>query len=129
MRSPRLRQLLHRTGWEFWLPLAVTAICFWVIGNFVAAQVLSRPYKSVNKLQADSQLNVRLTVTILSMHASIDRSEGITQVSVKTTDPNLRKLEYEFPATQAQQIEQELSAELEIPVDRVRQLISYRIKD
>lgn len=129
MHSPRFRQLLHRTGWEFWLPLALTAVCFWVVGNFVAAQVLSRPYKSVNKLQADSQLNVRLTVTVLSMNASIDRSKGITQVFVKTTDPNLRKLEYEFPAIQAQQIEQDLAQELEIPVDMVRKLISYRIKD
>lgn len=127
--APRFLQLLHRLGWEFWLPLPVIAALFWVAGHSIAAQVLSRPYQSVNTLQADTQLDVKLSVTILAMNAKIDRRRGVTEISVKTTDSTLKKLEYEFPATQANQIEAAIAQELELPVTEVRKLINYRIKE
>jgi hypothetical protein len=128
MSSPYLR-LLHRAYWEFWLPLPLAALFFWLIGNFMTAQVLSRPYNSVNTLQADMQLDVRLSVTILTMNAEIDRSRGVTTILVKTTDSTLKRLEYEFPVVQADQVEATIAQELAMPVENVRKLISYRIKD
>lgn len=129
MASPRFLQLLQRAGWEFWLPLPLIAALFWVTGNVIAAQVLRHPYGSINALHADRQLDVKLSVTILAMNAKIDRRRGVTTLSVKTTDSTLKELEYEFPATQASQIEAAIAQELNMPTDTVRKLISYRIKD
>jgi len=99
------------------------------MGNSIAVQVLSRPYQSVNKLQADTQLDMKLSVTILSMTAKIDRSRGSTTIAVKTSDSTLRKLEYEFSATEVNQIERAIAQELEMSITDVRKLVSYQIKE
>ncbi|HIK17943.1 MAG TPA: hypothetical protein IGS53_22005 [Leptolyngbyaceae cyanobacterium M33_DOE_097] len=129
MAAPRFLPLLHRLGWEFWVPLPVIAGLFWIMGNSIAVQVLSRPYQSVNKLQADTQLDMKLSVTILSMTAKIDRSRGSTTIAVKTSDSTLRKLEYEFSATEVNQIERAIAQELEMSITDVRKLVSYQIKE
>lgn len=129
MISFRPLNFLQRVGWEFWLPLPLIAALLWLGGNLIAAQVLSRPYDSVHALQVDTQLDVKLSVTILTMNARIDRRRGVTTISVKTTDLTLRKLEYEFPITQASQIEAAIAQDLAMPIASVRKLISYQIKD
>ncbi|MEG4998014.1 hypothetical protein [Microcoleus sp. B4-D4] len=129
MALPRFLPLLHRAAWELWIPLPLVAALFWTTGNFIAAHTLSRPYNSVHKLQADKQLNRRLPVTILSINAEIDRSVGVTTIFVNTSDSTLKKLEYEFPVTQTSQAEAAIAQELAMPVENVRKLISYRIKN
>lgn len=95
----------------------------------MAAQVLSRPYDSVSKLQADSESDVRLSVMILAMNAEIDRRRGRTIIFVRTTNSGLKSLEYKFPVVQASQVETAIAQELKMPVETVRKLISYRILD
>ena len=129
MVSHRLLQLLQRIGWEFWLPLPLIAILFWLAGDFMTAQVLSRPYNSVNRLAADTQLDVKLSVTILAMNAEVNRKQGVTTIFVKTTDSSLKRLEYEFAGVQASQVEPAIAEDLGLPVATVRKLISYRILD
>ncbi|MEP6516149.1 hypothetical protein [Microcoleus vaginatus] len=129
MALPRFLPLLHRAAWEFWLPLPLVAALFWTTGNFIAGKILSCPYHSVNKLQADRQLNRRLPVTILTINAEIDRSLGVTTIFVNTSDSTLKKLEYEFPVAQTSQVEATIAQELAMPVENVRKLISYRIKN
>ncbi len=122
-------QLLHRAGWEFWLPLPLIAVLFWVAGDYMAVQVLSRPYDSVSKLQADRESGTKLSVTIATMNAEIDRRRGRTIIFVKTLNSSLRSLRYEFPVVQASQVETAIAQELKMPVEAVRKLISYRIVD
>jgi hypothetical protein len=129
MSTPRLLQLLHRVGGEFWLPLPLIAGLVWFTGNCMAARVLNRTYDSVNKLQAGTQLKTQLSVTILTMNAEIDRRSGLTTLVIKTTAPTLKRLEYEFPFTQASQIEAAIAKELAMPIADIRKSIGYRIKD
>jgi len=56
MAFPRCLHLIHRIGWEFWLPLPLIAVFFWFAGNLITAQVLIRPYGSVNNLRVDRPL-------------------------------------------------------------------------
>lgn len=95
----------------------------------MTAQVLSRPYNSVNRLAADTQLDVKLSVTILAMNAEVNRKQGVTTIFVKTTDSSLKRLEYEFAGVQASQVEPAIAEDLGLPVATVRKLISYRILD
>jgi hypothetical protein len=129
MSTPRLLQLLHRVGGEFWLPLPLIATLVWFTGNYMAARVLDRAYDSVNKLQAGTQLTTKRAVTIVTMNAEIDRRSGLTKLVIKTTEPTLKRLEYEFPFTQSSQIEAAIAKELAMPIADVRKSIGYRIKN
>ncbi|AFY92622.1 hypothetical protein [Chamaesiphon minutus] len=129
MDTSRLLQLLHRVGGEFWLPLPLIAGFIWFTGNWMTPQVLSRSYDSVNKLQAGTQLKTKLSLTILTMNAEIDRRRGITTVIIKTTEPTLKRLEYEFLFTQASRVEAAIAQELVLPIAHVRKSIGYRIKN
>lgn len=122
-------KLLHKWGGEFWLPLPFLAILFWWSGDLMAEQVLSRSYKSVNKLQADTQVEVNLAVTIMTIKANISRDRGTTRVTVKTTDDTLKKLEYEFPVTEVKQVEQAIAQELNMPPAQIRKLVRYQLSD
>ncbi|HEY9825284.1 MAG TPA: hypothetical protein V6D19_07540 [Stenomitos sp.] len=123
----RFLQLMHHAGWEFWLPLPLIAALFWVAGNYMAVQVLSRPYNSVSKLQADRQPGPKLSLTITTMNAEINRREGRTTVSVRTIASNSKSLVYELPIVQSNQVERAIAQELAVPVETVRKLMSYRI--
>ncbi|HEY9739915.1 MAG TPA: hypothetical protein V6C90_05445 [Coleofasciculaceae cyanobacterium] len=129
MSSPRWWQALRPLWLEFWLPLPLLGIIFWLGGNFVTNQVLSRPYSTVTKLQADTQQQVQLSVTVLVIKAQIERSEGLTKVEVKTADPELKKLEFEFPVIQVNQVEAMVAQKLRLPREDVRKLVRYQIKN
>ena len=129
MSTPRLLHLLHRIGGEFWLPLPLIAVLVWFTGDWMAARVLNGSYDSVNKLQTGTQLTTKRSVTILTMNAEIHRHRGLTKLVIKTTAPTLQRLEYQFPFTQASQIEVAIAKELAMPIADIRKSIGYRIKD
>lgn len=128
MSSPRWLQSLRPLWLEFWLPLPLLGIVFWCGGNFVTRQVLSRPYSTVNKLQVDTQQQVQLSVTVLVIEAQMKRREGITRVAVKTTDPQLNKLEFEFPVTEVSQVEATIARKLGLSREDVRKLARYQVQ-
>ncbi|MBD1892099.1 hypothetical protein [Coleofasciculus sp. FACHB-SPT9] len=129
MSSPRWLQRLHFLGLEFWLPLPLLGIIFWVGGGLVTDQALSRSYDTVDKLQADTQLEVQLSVTLLVIKAEIDKEQGFTKVQVKTTDSTLKKLEFEFPVTEFSQVEAAIAQELGLSAENVRTLVRYQLKN
>ncbi len=129
MFVPRILRLLHCTGWEFWLPLPFISALFWFTGNFAVAEILNRSYGSVIKLQADMQMDVRPSRTILSMNAEIDRSRGVSTIFVRITDLTLGELKYEFPVTQASEIETAIAQKLELSTENIRKLLRYRLVD
>jgi predicted transcriptional regulator len=120
---------LPQLGLEFWLPLPLLGIAFWLSCSLISAQVLGRPYGAKDKLQADTQLEVHVSVNISMMKALINRAEGITQVEVRTTESNLRKLEFAFPVTDANQVETTIAEELGLSRQDVRKLVRYEIVD
>ncbi|MBD1908382.1 hypothetical protein NDI37_04045 [Funiculus sociatus GB2-A5] len=128
MSSPRWLQKLHSLGLEFWLSLPLLGIAFWVGGGILTDKVLSRPYRTVDKLQADTQLEVQLSVTVLVIKAEIKKSEGFTRVQVKTTDSALKKLEFEFPVTDLSGVEAMIAQELKLSREDVRKLVRYQVK-
>jgi hypothetical protein len=129
MSSQRWCQLSQFPIIKFWLPLPLLAVFFWFGGNLMAEQILSRPYNSVNKLTADSQLDVKLSVTVVLIQAEIDKIKDVTKVAVKTTDSSLKKLEFEFPTTNISQIEIAIAQELGMSIENIRKLVRYQIRD
>ncbi len=95
----------------------------------MSAQVLSRSYGAADKLQADTQLEVYVSVNIATIKAVIDRAQGTTQLEVQTTESNLRKLEFTFPVTDTNQLESTIAQELGLSRQDVRKLVRYEITD
>jgi hypothetical protein len=128
MPSPRWLQALRPLWLEFWLPLPLLGILFWLGGNFLTSEVLSRPYSTLSKLQADTQQEVQLSVNVLTIKAQIERSQGITEVDVKTADPELIRLKFEFPVTEVSQVEAAIAQKLGLSREDVKKLVRYQVK-
>ena len=129
MSLPRWLQFLRPLWLEFWLPLPLLGIIFWLGGNAVTSQVLSRPYSTVSKLQADTQQEVQLSLTVLVIKAEIEKNEGLTSVEVKTADPELTRLKFEFPVTEVSQVEAMIAQKLGLSREDVNKLVRYQVKN
>jgi hypothetical protein len=121
------KRWLQASGIEFWLPLPFVAIAFWFGCSLLTAQELSQSHTTKNKLQADTQLEVHVSVNVSVINAVINRKQGITRVRVETVEPILRRLELEFPMTEVNQVEATIAQELGISREDVRQLVRYEI--
>ncbi|MBX9257048.1 hypothetical protein H1Q63_24495 [Desmonostoc muscorum CCALA 125] len=118
---------LQGLGLEFWLPLPLVAVAFWFGCSFLAAQELSRPNSTQNKLQSDTQLEARISVNVLLINAAVNRTKRITQVEVETADPILKRLELELPTIKFSQIEATIAQELGLPREDIRKLVRYEL--
>ena len=121
------KRWLQGLGLEFWLPLPLVAVVFWLGCNFLAAQELSQSYSTEKKLQSDTQLEARLSVNVLLINAVVNRTKRITQVEVETADPILKRLELELPTIEFSQIEVTIAQELGLPRQDVRKLVRYEV--
>ncbi len=122
-----MKNLLQSSGAEFWLPLPLVAIAFWLGSSFMTAQELSQPHTIENKLQADTQLEATVSVNVLIINAIINRKQGMTQVKVETTELIVKRLELELPITDTNKIEEALAQELGLSQQEIRQLVRYEI--
>jgi hypothetical protein len=66
---------------------------------------------------------------ILAITATIDRNRDVTTVLIRMTDVNSKPLTYEYPVTEASQVEVAIAQALKLPVEDIRKIISYRIRD
>ena len=112
-----------------WLVLPLLGLTFWYCSDVATDRLLSRPYATVTQLEADTQLEVSLEVTIVVVKAEIDKELGFTTVQVKNTNPLLTSLEFQFPVTEFGQVESAISQELGLSIEEVRKLVRYRVRN
>lgn len=127
MRRTRWLQALKSLGLEFWLPLPLLGLVFWIGGGLVTDQILTRSYYTKEQLKVSTQLPGQPVEVVLAIKVDIDYSRGFSKVKVKTANSALKQLEFEFPATEAIQIETAISRELELSLEQVRQLVRYQV--
>ena len=129
MSSPRWLQRASNLNLDFWLLLPILALAFWVGGEVISNQVLSRPYDIVTELEANQRTQIKLSFTVQVIQVLIDKNRGVTRVKVKANDSELTKLEFEFPVTEFEQVEQAIAKELGLPQEDVRRLARYQVED
>jgi hypothetical protein len=127
MRGLRSLQAFKSLGLEFWLPLPILAVAFWIGGGAITDRILNRSYYVTNPIQANTQLPEQPTKVILSIGVEIKYRQGFSKVKVKTANSTLKKLEFEFPFTEVSQIEIALSRELGLSLEQIQTTVHYRV--
>lgn len=126
-RSRAIERWLQASGAEFWLPLPLVAMVFWLGSSILTAHELQQSQPIATKLQADTQLKAVVSVNILLINAVINRNQNITQVKVETAESILKRMELELATTDPSQIEAAIATELQLSQQEVRQLVRYEI--
>jgi hypothetical protein len=114
---------------DFWLLLPLLGFTFWIGGELISNQVLSRPYGVVAQLEAEQSTKIELSFTVQVIQVLIDQNRGLTQVEVKTNDSELKRLKFEFPITKFEQVEKKIGKELGLSKQDVQRLARYQIKN
>jgi hypothetical protein len=129
MSKSKWFKLLHSLGLEFWLPIPLVGMVFWVGSSWMADRVLSNNYRIENPLQSNTHesLELYLQVKVISIEAEIHLRENFTEVQVNTADSSLTELRFEFPVIEVPSIEQAIIDKLGLSLEDVQKLVRYRI--
>ncbi|ARV60338.1 hypothetical protein BZZ01_18405 [Nostocales cyanobacterium HT-58-2] len=125
MLQSRWLKILRSLGLEFWLPLPLLGLAFWVGGGFVMNGILSSSHQPTSPLKAETLSAKQPRTIVVSITAKIKKHQGVSRVRVKTASKLLKELEFEFPVTEFSQVEAAISQELRLPISDVRKLMHY----
>ncbi|MFH7025026.1 MAG: hypothetical protein ACHBN1_06415 [Heteroscytonema crispum UTEX LB 1556] len=129
MIRPRWLQVLHSLGLEFWLPLPLLGLIFWTGGRLVTNQMLNRSSETAQQIQANIQREAEPAQRVLLIKVEINKNQGFSRVTVKTTTTGIKESEFTFPFTEYSQIETAIAQELGLSPEQVRKLLRYRIEN
>ncbi|MBE9227939.1 hypothetical protein IQ264_21180 [Phormidium sp. LEGE 05292] len=129
MKSLRWLTGLAKLWLEFWLPLFLITLGVWYGTQWLNGNVLSQTYTIKAELDSKQvqQTKVTLAFTVLAIDAEIDRRNKNTEVTVKTAGSSLIELEFEYPVIEFVEVEKAIAQELNLPLDKIRKLIRYRL--
>ncbi len=129
MKSLRWLTRLAKLWLEFWLPLLLITLGVWYGTQWLNGTVLSQTYTIKSELDSKQlqQAEVTLEFTVLAIDAEIDRRNKSTEVTIKTAGSSLQELEFIYPVIQFVEIEKAIAQELNLPLDKIRKLIRYRL--
>lgn len=129
MLRSRWFQFLSSLGLEFWLPLPLLGLGFWLLSGLITEQILSRSDDSRHKISVDTTEEVLFTENkIRSIQLKIKEQQGISKVKVKLAYSALKEVELEFPKTEQAELEVAIAKELGLTVQQVRTLLVREVK-
>jgi hypothetical protein len=129
MLRSRWFQFLSSLGLEFWLPLPLLGLGFWLLSGLITKQILSRSDDSRHKISVDTTEEVLFTENkIRSIQLKIKEQQGISKVKVKLAYSALKEVELEFPKTEQAEIEVAIAKELGLTVQQVKTLLLRETK-
>lgn len=117
--------------WKVALGIPLIGVLFWLTTGWMNQRVLSQAQATDVQLQTTKrhQVNLSLSLTIVSIDAEINRSTQVTEVSIRTIGSPLEEMEFKFPITEFAELERAIAQELRLSVRDIHQLIRYRINE
>lgn len=85
--------------------------------------------ENIRTLPINTPIQIQSTVQIWGILAEIETEQGLTKVEVNTVNSLLKKLEFELPSTEINQVKAMIIQELGLSRENARILVSYRIKN
>lgn len=127
----RWSSIWARSVWKVGTFLLLAGVSFWLITGWINQQVLGQTRATTTQLQAagQHQVELSLSLTIVSIDAEIDRSTQVSEVSIRTIGSPLEEMEFKFPVTEFTAIERAIAQELKLSVNDIHNLIRYRIDE
>ncbi len=109
--------------------MLLTGAAFWLGSGWLIGQVFGQSHLDVTQIDTtDAQdITVSFSIRVLSIDAEIDLNDQVTEVSVQTGGSALQAMEFEYPLSDYDQIEQAIAQDLGISSETVRSLIQYRL--
>lgn len=116
-------------AWTVGILFPLVGGAFLLVTQWMTDLVLSQTASATTQLQAEGQHQVQLalSLTIVSIDAEINRQTNITEVSIRAIGSPLEEMEFKFPVTEYDEIEAAISQELHLSSEAIRQFIRYRI--
>ena len=113
---------------EFWLPLPLIGLAFWLISGLITEHGLKHSQQSVEpyEIMADKAQSKN---QILYIKVIVDRERHTSQVKVKQATQVYQKQEFDLNTAELEQIETEISQKLDLSTEQVTQLLRYQIKE
>lgn len=124
MRRFQWLRFLGSLGIEFWLPLPLVGLGFWLIIQFITAQNLRLSTYSDRKLEVN-QNQPSPSEQILSIKVRVDRQSNSSQIKVNQTTSVIQQQEFKIPITELDRLEIAIAKKLDLSVEQVRELIYY----
>lgn len=126
------QKIVYSWGLEFWLPLPLIGLIFWLGTGWTTAIVLGES-PQIEQLfvqkQSLPEVEVSLKVQLIAIEAKIYADRSYTKVDIDVNSPNLKELEYEFPVTEISEVEAEISQALNLSTSQLRTRVRYQIND
>lgn len=128
MFSNRLQRILSSLWLEFWLPLPLLGVLFWLGGNSSIDYILTRPFTTAStlKLLADPPTQINLSPATMSITVEIDKLRELTRVEIISIETT-KKVKFELPVTEISQIETSIAQKLKLSREEVRKSTNYAI--
>ncbi|GEM_PF-952137 len=118
------RQLLVRCGIEFWLPLGLLGVGFWLISQVWTERYLQGADRAIAPLTLTPNTAVQ-DHGLLSARAVLNSDLPFTRVEVIVVKPVPRTLQFLLPLDTPSEIEAELGNRLKVSPDLIRRLMRY----
>lgn len=112
---------------EFWLPLPLLGLAFWLVSGLVTEHNLKLSNQSIDAFNITPD-RTQPVDQILFIKVTVDRDRNISQVKVQRATQVYQTQQFELATTQLAQLETIISQKLELPPEEVRQLLRYQIK-
>ncbi|BAZ44710.1 hypothetical protein NIES4102_17260 [Chondrocystis sp. NIES-4102] len=129
MSLPRWLKKVSNSNLDLWLLVPILALAFWLGGEFISNQVLSRPENVITKLEANQPTQVKLAFTVEEIQVLINKNTELTKVNVKTNDSELKRLEFEFNIIDFRALEGKIAQELSLSPKDVKRLARYELEN
>ncbi|MEL6909982.1 MAG: hypothetical protein AAFR63_07300 [Cyanobacteria bacterium J06631_6] len=114
-------------GLEFWLSLPLLGLAFWVATGLLTEHRLNQSDRTVESFKITPD-RVKPDSTILLIKVKVDRALNTSQIKVKRSTQVTQQQEFELETTELGQIETAISQKLDLPPEKVRQLLRYQVK-
>ncbi|ACK72298.1 conserved hypothetical protein [Gloeothece citriformis PCC 7424] len=116
---------IQALGIEFWLPIPLVAIGFWLGSDRLTTSILNRPYSTENRLQTNYLSSVDPSADIISIEAKLDQTQKKTEVKIRKLDSSTIFLE--VPTIELKELQAALAQELKLSPEDLYSLVRYQI--
>ncbi|MEL6384326.1 MAG: hypothetical protein AAFQ89_18085 [Cyanobacteria bacterium J06626_18] len=121
--------LLDLRRLRFWVSLLILGFGFWMVGKLITLRILHRTYENSRYFIANVQPREIANQKISSIKVQIYSQSNLSIVEVNSDDPTLLEREFQFRLNAPQAIERAIAQELGLPLEEVRSLVYYKVRN